>query len=235
MKPRGYAREHDRSFEEMENELNKGALWGVVYGDFMSYLMIFFLVLFSFSLKSKTGEGPTLEESYQTVQQEFGGKISPEMLDKLTSRKREEALSSRLNEMIKGEGLEELAKVEVSRNRVKLLLTAPILFDSGRAEIRPEAQGILDSIAGMLAELDNEIIVEGHTDSVPVSGLFASNWELSGARANAVVSLLIAKGLAPQRLTATGYGEHRPVAPNDTPENRSHNRRIEISLMREVQ
>lgn len=226
----------DNSFEEAENEMNKGAIWGVVYGDFMSNMMVFFLVLFSFSLKAQQNpKGPSLDESLSGLQKEFGGKISQQTLDRLTQRQIEDDLATRLQGMIDTHGLHEMARVEANQNKIKLVLTAPVLFDLGRADLKPEALPIIGAVGKLLAQppLNKEIMVEGHTDSAPVvGGKYATNWDLSAARANSVVQVLIKEGVAPEKLTATGYGEYRPVAPNDTPENRSRNRRIEISVLR---
>jgi chemotaxis protein MotB len=83
----------------------------------------------------------------------------------------------------------------------------------------------------VLAGVENKVIrVEGHTDDVPAGGAYPTNWELSTARALAVVRFLQSQGIDPSRLAAAGYGEYRPIAPNDTAEGRSQNRRIEIVL-----
>jgi chemotaxis protein MotB len=226
----------DKSFEDSENELNKGAIWGVVYGDFMSNMMVFFLVLFSFSLKAQQNpNGPTFSESLQSIQKEFGGKISQAQLDRLTQKKIEDDLSEKLQKMIDQQGLHEMARVEANETKIKLVLTAPVLFALGKAELKPEALPIIEGIAKALAQppLSKDIMVEGHTDNVPISaGRYASNWDLSAARANAVVQILIQQGVAPEHLTGTGYGEYRPAAANDSPAHRAQNRRIEISVLR---
>ena len=106
-------------------------------------------------------------------------------------------------------------------------------FDSGSDQIKPEGLALLDAIATGLVASTNQIRVEGHTDNVPISsGRFPSNWELSTARATAIVSYLIAKfGLTPDRLSAAGYAEFRPVAANDSPEGRARNRRVDVVVM----
>ena len=109
-----------------------------------------------------------------------------------------------------------------------------ILFDSGKDKIREEAFASLDKVCGVIVDKasDLDIGVEGHTDNEPIkhSG-WESNWELSTARANSVVYYLDGKGVDPGRLAAIGYGEHRPVASNDTPEGRRRNRRVEIVIL----
>ena len=121
-------------------------------------------------------------------------------------------------------------------DKLKFIFVDKILFDSGSAEINDRGMELLQIMAGPLKNnKDQKIVVEGHTDNVPLSaGLkkrFASNWELSTARAAAVVRFFQEQGkIEPQRLSARGYSFYRPVAPNDTAEGRRQNRRIEIIL-----
>jgi chemotaxis protein MotB len=127
----------------------------------------------------------------------------------------------------------EQGKVEVSelKGRMTVKLKDKILFSSGSAKVGKEGRDALASVAGVLKDVQGKVVrVEGHTDDVPAGGAYPSNWELSTARALAVVRFLESQGLDPSRLAAAGYGEHRPVAANDTPEGRSQNRRIEIVL-----
>ena len=129
-------------------------------------------------------------------------------------------------------------EVEVieSANKLKVIFVDKILFDSGKAEINPKGQELLRVLAMSLAENKNHnIVIEGHTDNIPLSAYlmkrFASNWELSTARASAVAYFFEETGaIDPQRLSACGYSYHRPVATNDTTEGRRQNRRIEIVL-----
>lgn len=112
-----------------------------------------------------------------------------------------------------------------------------ILFDSGKAKIRSEAFPALDKVSSVITEkaADLNVGVEGHTDNEPIkfSG-WKSNWELSTARATAVLYRLVEKGVLPLKLSATGYGEFRPVASNDTAEGRRKNRRVEIVILPEL-
>lgn len=112
-----------------------------------------------------------------------------------------------------------------------------ILFDSGKAKIKPEAFSSLDKVASVITSKasDLDIGVEGHTDNVPIkySG-WKSNWELSTARATSVLHYLVEKGVSPERLAAIGYGEFRPVTSNDTAEGRRKNRRVEIVILPEL-
>ena len=106
-------------------------------------------------------------------------------------------------------------------------------FDSGSDIIKPEGLTLLNTIASGIVSTSNHIRVEGHTDNKPIrNSRFPSNWELSTARATAVVSYLIVKfGFRPNRLSAAGYGEYRPAASNDTVEGRARNRRVDIVVL----
>jgi chemotaxis protein MotB len=107
------------------------------------------------------------------------------------------------------------------------------MFDSGEAVLKSDGESVLRKIAALLAEHpDLKIHVVGHTDNVPVRNRFASNWELSTARALAAVHFLTEKaGVAPARVGAVGYGEYRPITDNATPEGRAKNRRIAITIL----
>jgi len=106
-------------------------------------------------------------------------------------------------------------------------------FDSGSDQLKPDGRVLLDAIATSLVSTPNHIRVEGHTDNVPIfNSRFPSNWELSTARATTIVAYLIPKfGFSPERLSAAGYAEYRPVATNDTVEGRARNRRVDIVVL----
>ena len=120
------------------------------------------------------------------------------------------------------------------RGLVVRVLTDRLLFDSGEATLKPAGLPLLDEVAQLLnVDLSHPITVEGHTDNVPISSAqFPSNWELSTARATAVVRYLIHHGVGRQRLAAAGYADTHPVASNATPKGRAVNRRVEIVIMR---
>ncbi len=118
------------------------------------------------------------------------------------------------------------------RGKMTVKMKDKILFSSGSARLGKDGQEALAAVAGVLRDIGDKVIrVEGHTDNVPLGrGAFATNWDLSTARALAVVRFLQDAGVDPVRLAAAGYGEFQPIAANDTPEGRSQNRRIEIVL-----
>ena len=119
-----------------------------------------------------------------------------------------------------------------SRGLVAAIATDQVLFETGSSEISPRGREIAAAIGPQLSHLTNEVIVEGHTDNVPLNRAGYNNWNLSTDRAVAVVRLLQESfGLNPERLTATGYGEFRPVASNADAKGRSANRRVEIVVI----
>ncbi len=123
-------------------------------------------------------------------------------------------------------------KVVIRDGRMLIALESDVLFDSGKTNLKPAGQAALAKLAPVLAGItDRKYQVAGHTDDVPIhTAKFPSNWELSTARAVEVVNFLIANGMKPQQLSAAGFGEFDPVAPNDTPDHQAQNRRIEIVL-----
>ena len=126
-------------------------------------------------------------------------------------------------------------RVEKREGKLKITFVDRILFDSGSHHIKPLGQQILLKLSESIRTDPNDIVVEGHTDHVGIGGVlkerFPTNWELSTARASAVVRFLQEKGeIDPKRLSACGYGSYRPAASNDTEQGRRENRRIEITL-----
>ena len=220
--------------DELENQLNKGALWAVTYGDLMSYLMIFFLILFSFSIsKSDKTKSRKYEESLVKIQKAFGGKLNAEQQERARVREQEETVADKIKQSMESKQMSSLMQIDSNERRVRLVLTEAVLFGSGRAVLRARAKEVLTPIIEELKKLPNDVLVEGHTDNVPISkGRYATNWELSMARAYSVIELMEELGMDPKRLAGSGYGANRPAADNSTPQGRAKNRRIEISLMK---
>jgi chemotaxis protein MotB len=143
--------------------------------------------------------------------------------------KQYEQLAGSLQKQIKA------GEIEISelRDRMTVKLKDKILFPSGSAKLSAPGKAALDVVAGVFKDLKGKnVIVAGYTDDVRVSkkSEFSDNWDLSTARATSVVRYLESKGVPPVMLGAAGFSQFRPVAANDTPANRSQNRRIEIAL-----
>lgn len=220
--------------EEVENQLNKGALWAVTYGDLMSYLMIFFLVLFSFSIaKTDKTKSRKYEESLSNIQKAFGGKVDEKRLERAKAQEQEDQMEDKLKQSMADNQMSGLVQIDANERRVRLVLTEAVLFDSGKADLKERAKEVLLPITGELKKMPNDVLVEGHTDNVPIrSGRYHTNWELSMARAYSVIQFMEQAGIEPRKLAGIGYGENRPASENTSAEGRAKNRRIEISLLK---
>ncbi len=159
-----------------------------------------------------------------------------------------EELSAQLDELSRSKSmLEQKLSQEINDKQIKLQMmekglvitvVGDLLFDSGKAKIRTEAYPLLDKVSVILKDnmAQFNIGIEGHTDNVPIkhSG-WKSNWELSTSRALSVLHYLVKdQGVSPERLSAIGYGEYRPVASNDSRDGRKQNRRVEIVILPNV-
>lgn len=124
-------------------------------------------------------------------------------------------------------------KVEISDNRMIVSLGDRILFDPGKTQIKKEGADTLKQVTAILKDVQGrEFQVAGHTDNIPIrSARFRSNWDLSTARAVEVVNFMVGSGMEASRLSAAGYADQAPLGSNDTPDGRMKNRRIEITLM----
>lgn len=205
----------DRRSRPRDEEETSSTIWLTVYSDMMTNLMLFFLMLFAFTRLQSS----LRDEIMAALQEQFSGKKVERKVEN-----REEKIQD----------LRKFAYIEESEARIKISLPAPVLFPLGSAEIKKDTYKILSEIAATLKEFEYPIIVEGHTDNIPIlGGKYKSNWHLSAARAFAVLNYFITvEKIPPQRLSCLGYGEYRPVAPNDTEENRAKNRRIDIILVK---
>jgi len=201
----------------------RSPIWLTVYSDLMTNLMLFFLMLFGTSRMAVDVQ----KKIYKAISLEFDK-------NQRVFLKKEEETIRKMVDYVEERRLRGFATISISEQRVKIMLTEPVLFDLGKSELKPSAIPILRQVAGLLREIPNAVLVEGHTDDRPITGgIFRSNWELSAARAFSVIRYFIEKENIPaERLSAAGYGEYRPLYPNDTEENRTRNRRIEINVIR---
>jgi chemotaxis protein MotB len=145
------------------------------------------------------------------------------------------ALKRRVDAAAKELHLSKVVQTQIrERGLVVRLLTDGVFFDSGSAVLKPQADPILRRVATVIAgEGRHPVVVEGYTDAQPIhSGQYPSNWELSGARASTVVRTFAAGGVAPSRMTVSGYAQQHPIASNATASGRSQNRRVEIVMTR---
>lgn len=210
--------------------MEENPLWLVVLCDMMTNLMLFFLLMYSFTLQSEQKK----REWVRTFE-------ARDLIADPTERRAQEALkqfhetqaAEALTELMRRAGLSESSEILVTEEAIRVRLKDQLLFELGEAALAPQAHKALGLLSRVLKEIPNQVIIEGHTDSVPISaGPYRTNWELSVARSQAVIERLAGEGIAAGRLVASGYGEHRPLAPNDSPEGREKNRRVEILILR---
>lgn len=220
----------DRHLVETEEETTPQAtMWIVPYGTLMTILMIFFLVLYAFSF---IVSGVRFESIVQSLQKDVGGEVNREYMERVIRKAREREAVEEMYGLIDEKRLKKFANVKIDKEGIRIIFRSPIIFDLGKAELKPEIISVLSAVAKVIREMPNEVVVEGHTDDKPiVSGEFRSNWELSAARAFSVIRYFIEQGIDSRRLSAIGYGEYRPLYPNDTEEHRAYNRRIEIDIV----
>jgi chemotaxis protein MotB len=195
--------------------------WVVSYADLMTLLLALFATLYA---ASRVDAGK-LEAAKAVVEAP-----QPDPVEPFVAPDHLAALQQRLQSELAHDL--ELTRAELSRDVRGLIVSLPerATFGSASAEVTPQARDLLARLSLSLAPLPNMVRIEGHTDDRPIrTTRFGSNWELSIARAAAVVQLLIEEqDFQPERLSAAGYGEFHPRVPNDTPENRSRNRRIDL-------
>jgi chemotaxis protein MotB len=210
--------------------------WMVTYGDMMGLLLTFFILIVSFSSiqESKFEQAAGSMRASLGILPESG---KPQIFNELNrvsqERKMDDVIDNvqKMKAQVADKNLQGQVKITLTEKGAHIVIADPLLFDLGSDHLRPQAAPALDIVAEMLANSpEAEVVVEGHTDNWPIHNeRFASNWELSSARALAVVKYFaFKKGLNPAMFSATGYGEYHPIKPNDTDENRAANRRVEI-------
>jgi len=221
-----------------DNGLNlpTSAGWMTTYGDIMTLLLTFFVLLLSYS----TIQEESFRRALASFQDALGVLPSERSLIQFervpairpTPPIPPSEIIKRMRNAIYSAGLKGEMKVERDKEGVRITIKSPILFNSGSADLQPGARPVLNELVKILEESPNIVVVEGHTDNVPIkTERFPSNWELSTARAISVGRFLFETGgLDPGRFTVAGYGEYHPVQSNDDAEGRRENRRVEILL-----
>lgn len=238
-----------RGYKKKDNGGAPG--WLTTYSDLMSLLLTFFILLFSMSTvdaKKFKDIAFSLQTVLSGIGQPYpieGGQIDNRQIpneyyvgedDEVDIETFPEEIQQMYDNVVGYIGDKELeAKVTVRANRrgVFVDIKEAILFEPGKAELKESGIQVLKQLEGLINNFDNELVIEGHTDNVPMnSHQYPSNWELSTARAVTVVRYLIDKeNVDPKRLSAVGYGEYHPIVPNDNSINRSTNRRVNILII----
>ncbi len=227
--------------QEAEKENNER--WLVTYSDLITLLLIFFIVLYSMS---KINEQKFVELS-QSMAVVFGNVGRSGVLDggrsiipmeHATFRQRQNITNTKeqIKRMIANMGLEGKITVREEARGLVISVRDTVFFKPGSADLGSRAQNIITTVASLLSNLPNSIRIEGHTDNLPINTFrYYSNWELSTARATNVLHYLVKeKNISPDRLSAAGYGEFKPVADNSSEAGRASNRRVDIVVLDEA-
>ncbi len=224
------------------------APWMVTYGDMMTLLLVFFILLYTvFYFQTESfkrdlskveievdDRGTTMNvlEYAQTL----GESARPVVLEEATGlREKRARMLSELRELADAENWGHDVSVQSIGDKVVVTLDGSAVFGSGSAGLTEGASAIFERMVETFERYpDYRVGISGHTDDVPISNQrFSSNWELSAVRATSVLRYFAARGIDPRRLTATGYADLFPVAPNDDEQGRSRNRRVEFVLEKE--
>jgi len=247
--------ELEAKIKKLEVEVSEGApAWVVTFGDLMSLLLCFFVLLLSFSEMDKAiykqvagslRDAFGVQRKVKTMDPAKGIKMISKDFDQelIATQKREEFVITQekktIGEELKkaveslSQDMKNLVQVEVGDKEITVRLMGETTFDSGKADIKQQMKPILRKIGSVLKKTKGNITVTGHTDNVPLrsSWIYKSNLELSIARAASVAEFLLhKKNIKPSRIAAMGYGEYRPQESNSTREGRRKNRRVEIIL-----
>ena len=225
--------------------------WLLTYADLMNLLLIFFIILYAMSNIDKDKYSKLAEsfsevmgmgkkpESVLELETEKIALIEMEAVQKAKKaaeqeNKRMGEIENKVKDLVKQYNLSSYVTVTREERGLVISITDNILFESGSVRLNEGSKGIVLGIGKVINEIyDNQISIEGHTDSDYMkSGEFPSNWELSAERATTVLRLLVdSGGIDPERIFAVGYGQYRPKVPNTTSENKAKNRRVNIVII----
>lgn len=247
-----------RSKRVVEESHDNKERWLITYSDLITLLMIFFVVMYAISdVNSKKlaalahsltqaligspssgifqGEGLSLVEGFQGIGTPAGSSERAEGASEQGATSNVEEVARELNRLVETSGLTGQVAITQEERGLVVRMAETVLFPKGSAELTPQAKELITRVGKMLAPLPNYLRVEGHTDNLPIrAASYYSNWELAAARALTVLHVLVKEsGISPERLSATSYGEFRPLVPNDSEENMAKNRRVDIVILRE--
>jgi chemotaxis protein MotB len=219
--------------------------WLVSYADFVTLLFAFFVVLFAHSNMDKSKIQQFAEQFQNYVERQppapqGASQNAPRPASHVSLPSHEDLTMAEMKGSI--EQLEKDLLPEIQQGKIEISLQARGLimslresafFAPGEAELQPESLRTMTKVAETLTRIPGQIRLEGHTDNTPIrTEMYPSNWQLSAARAITVLRLLSGRyRIDPDRLAAAGYGEFRPLGPNDTPEDRSKNRRVDVAIL----
>ncbi len=242
-----------------EDHLNHEA-WAIPYGDLITLLLAFFVVMYAISSLNEgkyrvmadslsaafkgepTRESPVALPSVignpsanvVTMTRPAGGGTSGGARTQIQESPPDlKRIADNVARALAEHVMKEEVVIRLHDDWLEVEIQTDVLFPSGSANLTPVADDIVRRLGGSLSGIPNPIFVEGHTDNVPINRvIFPSNWELSTARAAAVIRILGAGGVSPMQMTAVGFGEFRPIRDNATSEGRAANRRVMLAILR---
>lgn len=216
--------------------------WMSTYGDMVTLLLCFFVLLFSFStldvqkfkaiVQSMSGSLGVMDSgmtvSMEPLVNSFPADSPTEEIEEFNK------LYEEISQYVKENNLEASITLQLDERGLLVRFLDNVFFDPGKADLKPGAREIITKVAEILKTNDKNVRIEGHTDNVPINTYrFPSNWELSTTRAVNVVKFLIEEnGIEAKRLSASGYADQHPVDDNSTPEGRQKNRRVDMVILR---
>ena len=231
--------------EPEEESSGDGAAWMATFADMMTLLLCFFILLLSFAtmdiVKFRDAMGSVQEAL--GVQFEHFGQFEAVASSPLQTDPHEEALGigedkallEELNSAIEEDGLENEVSAKIDGRGVIVRINGQVLYQRGDAALKQESTALLTKIAGLAKGTDHRIMIEGHTDDLPIQTVrYPSNWELSTARAIAAMRFFVEQDVDAQRVGVAGYGDLRPIEVNDSEEHRAANRRVEFVFIRQT-
>lgn len=241
--------------DQFEQEENSNS-WIVTFADMMTLILVFFILLYTLAdyedkayraqisqvnvldgdgnmvsvldYATKRGRDP---EPLRVVEDMLGLRASTDVIQTIRPK-----IFNEMESMIESTDLSDSVELESVGDQINLQIDGRYLFDSGKAELKDEGRIIFNNLAQLFRENpEYRIAIKGHTDDLSIeTERFPSNWELSAIRATTVLRYFIQQGIDPERMSATGYADFLPLVPNDSPENRARNRRVEFVLEKET-
>lgn len=225
-----------------------GNEWLGTYSDMVTLLMTLFVLLYSMSsvdeakvhaisqafsaLTGKSADSILQYDMYQGSQPIVGGESKVDETLEQSENMENKTMYQSVKEFIEENSLNDTIDVAENEKGVVLQLKDNVLFESGQADLKAGSNEILDKINTLISTIPDSIVIEGHTDNVPIHNeKYKDNWDLSSMRATNVLRYFTeVKHQDPQRFRAAGYGEYKPKVDNSTEENRAQNRRVNISI-----
>lgn len=240
-----HAEEHEEKHDER---------WLVSYADFITLLMVLFVILYSMgqidikkyktladSMRSAFSVGGAAQVVDSQINQAGGnseeGTSKPIVVPGIPEGPTQsEEVAGQLTSMLSSQNLGSAVSVQTNIEGVLISLSERLVFKEGQADLPPESFPVLDTIVEMVRPINNKVRLVGHTSNLPSSSpYYPTNWELSLARAMSVARYMISAGIAPERFLVSGQGEYAPLFSNDTPQHQELNARVEIVIVYPVE